>query len=223
MYRDKDTTSTHFHLFLSVSVNGEHPRDVPRSDLAAAYFSLDRRSRFNDDSSSAPNSRPTAGKARSEKSSKRRRDPLAPSRRTLRGDRVNARDAIQRFTCAASRVISDDTPLTNTERRRRRRRQITIPVSGSRATSATALGCCGREGVTDARTDLRLRRTYAREPGAPPNATHETPGTSPPAAIFDFQRLPFLSSPSLSGALSGALRPYNGLMLRDREDDITNH
>jgi len=57
MYRDKDTTSTHFHLFLSVSVNGEHPRDVPRSDLAAAYFSLDRRSRFNDDSSSAPNSR----------------------------------------------------------------------------------------------------------------------------------------------------------------------
>lgn len=34
------------------------------------------------------------------------------------------------------------------------------PVSGSRATSAAALGCCGREGVTDAWTDLRLRHTY---------------------------------------------------------------
>jgi len=55
VYRDKGTISTHFHSLVSVSVNEERPQDVPRSDLAAAYFSLDRRSLFNDDSSFASN------------------------------------------------------------------------------------------------------------------------------------------------------------------------
>jgi len=97
VYRDKSAISTHFHSLVSASVNGGRPQDVPRSDLAAAYFSLDRRSRFNDDSSSAPNSRQLEKHA---PRSKRCRDPLALSGVPAR-DRVDARDAIQRFTCAS--------------------------------------------------------------------------------------------------------------------------
>lgn len=46
----------------------------------------------------------------------------------------------------------------------RRQRSLMLDAGfrfDSRATSVTALGCCGREGITDARTDLRLRPTYA--------------------------------------------------------------
>lgn len=46
-----------------------------------------------------------------------------------------------------------------------------MPVSGPRATSATAFGCCGREGVTDARSDLTLRRTYATPRNQTPHLT----------------------------------------------------
>ena len=80
-------------------------------------------------------------------------------------------------------AIIDDTPTAS----------LMVNVSfrsGLRTTSLTTLGCCGRGGITDARTDLRLRRTYL----------HYTGNTRPtycyawvswnvvPCYTFDFQR-----------------------------------
>lgn len=62
--------------------------------------------------------------------------------------------------------------------------------SDLRATSLTTLGCCGREGITDARTDLRLRRTYLHYAGNT-RPTYRYAWVSwnvVPCYTFDFQR-----------------------------------